>query len=306
MAASRMRFLLASLALLSLSSTSFAQSAGEVERCFQNPTACSTAAPAPPPVAPAPNPTVATTRPAPDYASVLQSPEAERRRIQESLRTLEKYTGPIDGNLQSDATVKGISEWQRGKGHPVTGKLTPEEAQTLHADAAKAPIRRIEPPAIATPPAGTKPPSNEEQLKSLQARLAERRKAAEPKAKSASDALVADLKAFVGSQGKSGPIFEQFKSFVSWFEQARASGRTVGDIAPSVEDYGDARTGNAVTVEVRFAVKQGEQASAHCMVFAWLENGPPSQRRESKAFSCDDIAAVEKWKSEQTLRSAWR
>ena len=34
---------------------------------------------------------------------MLQSPEPDRRHIQESLRTLDKYNGPIDGNLQSAA-----------------------------------------------------------------------------------------------------------------------------------------------------------------------------------------------------------
>ena len=54
--------------------------------------------------------------PAPDYATVLQSPEPDRKRIQESLRTLDKYNGPIDGNLESDATVKAIQDWQKGRG----------------------------------------------------------------------------------------------------------------------------------------------------------------------------------------------
>jgi hypothetical protein len=302
--ASSLRLLPAGFGILLLAQAAFAQSAGEVERCFQNPGVCATApSVAPPPPAhtgPAPAP-----RPGPDYASVLQSPDVERRRIQESLRTLEKYNGPIDGNLQSDGTVKGIGDWQRGRGAPVTGKLTPDEVQVLHADAAKAPIRRIEPPA--TPPAtAARPPSNEEQLKALRARLAERRRVAEPKAKAASDALLADLKAFVASDGKGGAIREQFSSFAGWFDQTRAAGRSIGEIAPAVEDYGDARAGNAVTVEVRLDVKQDGTNSKHCAVFAWREQGTPPQRQETKSFSCDDVAAVEKWKSDQALRSAWR
>ena len=147
-----MRRTLALLILAGLApATALAQSAGEVERCFQNPAVCGQGgggvAPAPTGGAP-----VAATRPAapaapaPDYTTVLQSPEPDRKRIQESLRTLDKYNGPIDGNLQSEATAKAISDWQKGHGaHPV-GKLTPQEAQQLNAEAAKAPIRRIEPP----------------------------------------------------------------------------------------------------------------------------------------------------------------
>ena len=29
-------------------------------------------------------------------------------------------------------------------------------------------------------------------------------------------------------------------------------------------------------------------------------------RKNSEAFSCDDVAAVEKWKTDQALKSAWR
>ncbi|MGZ6125746.1 MAG: hypothetical protein ACXWLR_12350, partial [Myxococcales bacterium] len=107
-----MRGTLALLILAALAPVAaLAQSAGEVERCFQNPAVCGQgggAAPAPSGGAP-----VATARPAaaaPDYTSVLQSPEPDRRRIQESLRTLDKYNGPIDGNLQSEATAKAIAE----------------------------------------------------------------------------------------------------------------------------------------------------------------------------------------------------
>src|SRR5262245_66071159 len=94
-----------------------AQSAGEVERCFQNPAACGWGSGGAAPPAAAPAPPAAAARPAapaPDYATVLQSPEPDRKRIQESLRTLDKYNGPIDGNLQSEATMKAISDWQKG------------------------------------------------------------------------------------------------------------------------------------------------------------------------------------------------
>ena len=118
-----MRRALALLAFAALApAAALAQSRGEVERCFQNPAVCGQgggaqagggAAPAPSGGAP-----VAATRsaPAPDYTTVLQSPEPDRKRIQESLRTLDKYNGPIDGNLQSEATTKAISDWQKAHG----------------------------------------------------------------------------------------------------------------------------------------------------------------------------------------------
>src|SRR5262245_59623336 len=108
--------------------TAWAQSAGEVERCFQNPAACGQGgAPAPAPAhPPAPSgggPVAARpSAPGPDYTTVLQSPEPDRKRIQESLRTLDKYSGPIDGNLQNEATMKAIADWQRGRGSNPVGK----------------------------------------------------------------------------------------------------------------------------------------------------------------------------------------
>ncbi len=305
MAAFSARLALALIGAGAITSSAWAQSAGDVERCFQNPATC-TNAPAPAPVQPQPHVGgTVTPRPAPDYASVLQSPDADRRRIQESLRTLDKYQGPIDGNLQSDPTVKAIGDWQRGRGAAATGKLAAEEVPILHADASKVPIKRVDPSSIATapPPAA---PSNADRLKELQARLAERRKLAEPKAKSASDALLKDLNAFIASDGKTGPIRGQFATFATWYDDTRKAGRQVGAVTPSVEDYGDAKSGAAVTVEARLAVKQGDKSAAQCMVFAWIEKTAGGVREHAQAFSCDDIAAVEKWKSEQALRSAWR
>ena len=119
-----MRLLALLFAALLGPSLLWAQSASEMERCFQNPATCSASAPAAAPAAPAAPGKAAS---AADYAAVLQSPDADRRKIQESLRTLEKYNGPIDGNLQSEATMKAISEWQKGHGHPPVGKLTPAE-----------------------------------------------------------------------------------------------------------------------------------------------------------------------------------
>jgi hypothetical protein len=243
--------------------------------------------------------------PAPDYTTVLQSPETDRRRIQESLRTLDKYNGPIDGNLQSDATTKAIADWQKAHGMHVVGKLTPQEARELNAEAARVPIRRIDPSTQTTSASPSAPPaasSGNDALKSMRTRLAERRKAAEPKADAATQALVRDLKAYVAADGK-GAVGEQFPDFAKWYADTKAAGRTVGEIAPVIDDYGDAKGGPGVSSEVVFETKQGSVSQSHCLVFAWIEGSP---RKNTQAFSCDDIAGVEKWKTEQSLKSAWR
>jgi hypothetical protein len=319
--------LLAVLAIVAFApAISLAQSAGEVERCFQNPGACSqgggggggTAAQAPPPApAPAPAPsgggghaTTRPTAPAPDYTTVLQSPDPDRRKIQESLRTLDKYNGPIDGNLQSDATIKAIQDWQKGRGTNPVGKLTPQEAQQLNAEAARTPIRRVDPStqtatAPATPTPLQPPPpqkSNADALKDLQARLAERRKAAEPKAEAATQSLIRDLKAYVAADGK-GVAGDQFADFAKWYADTKAAGRTVGEIARVIDDYGDAKAGAAVASEVLIETKKGASNHSQCLVFAWVEGTP---RKDPKVFSCDDVAGVEKWKTDQSLKSAWR
>jgi hypothetical protein len=298
-----MRGLLLALVVLT-PATALAQSAAEVERCFQNPNSCSwnNGVPTPLPHGGAPAASAAPAAPrGPDYTTVLQSPEADRRKIQESLRTLDKYNGPIDGNLQSEATTKAISDWQKGHGYNAVGKLTPTEAVTLNNEAARAPIKRLDPSAQAAA-APAAPPSNAELLKALQARLAERRKAAEPKAHAAAEALVKDLKAYVAADGK-GVAGEQFADFAKWYADNKAAGRTIGDIKPAVEDYGDAKAGAAATAEVHFETKQGDQTVPQCLVFAWIEGTP---RKNPQAFSCDDVAGVEKWKTDQSLKSAWR
>lgn len=280
-------------------SLAMAQSAGEVERCFQNPAGCSTgggggtaqSAPAP--------------RAAPDYTSVLQSAEPERRKLQESLRTLDKYNGPIDGNLQSKASEEAIASWQKGHGYAAVGKLTPTEAVTLNNEASKAPIKRINPSTAtaSTPSSAPAPaPSNADLLKALQGRLAERRKAAEPKAEAAVQSLLRDLKAYVAADGK-GAAGDQFQAFAKWYVDNKAAGRTVGDITSTVEDYGDTKDGDAVTAEVALQTKQGDATYPQCVMFAWVEASP---RKETQAFSCDDVAGLEKWKTERALKSAWR
>ena len=239
---------------------------------------------------------------------MLQSPDPDRRKIQESLRTLDKYNGPIDGNLQSDATIKAIQDWQKGRGTNPVGKLTPQEAQQLNAEAARTPIRRVDPstqtataPATPTP---LQPPakSNADALKDLQARLAERRKAAEPKAEAAAQLLIRDLKAYVAADGK-GVAGDQFAGFAKWYADTKADGRTVGEIAPVIDDYGDAKAGAAVASEVLIETKKGASNQSQCLVFAWVEGTP---RKNAQVFTCDDVAGVEKWKTDQSLKSAWR
>ncbi len=312
MAQSELRFA-ALVAVLGLTACggAFAQSAGEVARCFQNPAACSGGGGGGGGAAPAPAPAPVAARPAPaaDYSTVLNSAEADRKKIQESLRTLEKYNGPIDGNLQSEATMKAIGDWQKGRNTPSVGKLTPQEAAQLNAEASRAPIRRLDPTtqaAAAPPPAPTptpmqppQAPSNADALKALQAKLAERRKAAEPKANAAVQGLVKDLDAYVkaGGQGAAG---EQFPGFAKWYADNKAAGRTVGAVTPVVDDYGDAKAGAATTAEIHF---DAGQAGSQCLVFAWLEGTP---RKNTQTFSCDEVAAVEKWKTDQSLKSAWR
>ena len=299
-----MRWLLG-LIVLTVPSLAVAQSAGQVESCFQNPNSCTWENGVPTPRAHAPAPPsapVASAAPrGPDYTTVLNSPEPDRRKLQESLRTLDKYNGPIDGNLSSEATVKGIATWQKGHGYPQSGKLTPTEAAALNNEASRAPIKRLDPKleAAAAPPA---PPSNADRMKELQARLAERRKAAEPKANAATEALVKDLKAYVAADGK-GAAGDQFAGFAKWYADTKSAGRTVGDIKPAVEDYGDAKAGAAATAEVTFDTKQGDNAAKECLMFAWIEGSP---RKVPQAFSCDDVAGVEKWKTDQALKSAWR
>jgi hypothetical protein len=110
-----------------------------------------------------------------------------------------------------------------------------------------------------------------------------------------------DLKAYI-TDGK-GVAGEQFAGFAKWYADNKAAGRAFGDITPNVEDYGDAKAGQAVTTEVTFQTKQGEKTYPQCLVFAWIEGTP---RKNTEAFTCDDVAGVEKWKSSQVLKSAWR
>ena len=73
-----------------------------------------------------------------------------------------------------------------------------------------------------------------------------------------------------------------------------------------VEDYGDVKGGSAAAVEAHFEINQNGKNHSQCIVFAWIDHGLTAPRQNTKSFSCDDVAGVEKWKSEQALNSAWR
>src|SRR5471032_1087727 len=229
--------LAATLVVFTVPGVAFGQlSATDAERCFQNPGACASSS-APPPAATASRPVTP-----PDYTTVLQSPEPDRRKLQESLRTLDKYNGPIDGDLKSEASAKAITEWQKSHGYTQMGKLTPTEAVTLNNEAAKAPIRRLDP---STQTAAAAPPSNADLLKALQAKRAAARKAAEPKAEAAMQSLVKDVKAYVAADGK-GAAGDQFSGFAKWYADSKNANLTIGAITPSTEDYGEAKAGAVV------------------------------------------------------------
>ena len=94
-----------------------AQSAGEVERCFQNPAAlrpAAVAAAAPAPSGGGARRGDAAGRTGAGLCDGAAEPRTRPQAHPESLRTLDKYNGPIDGNLQSEATAKAISDWQKG------------------------------------------------------------------------------------------------------------------------------------------------------------------------------------------------
>ena len=301
-----MRLALLAFAAL-MPAAALAQSAGDVERCFQNPAACSqsggsgAARPAPSGGAP-----VAATRtaPAPDYTTVLQSAEPDRRHIQESLRTLDKYSGPIDGNLQSEATTKAISDWQKSHGMNAVGKLTPQEAQQLNAEASQG----------ADQADGSSAPDRSrgdvDAVGASQRRCAEgaagpaRRAPQGGRAQGRSGGPVADPRPQGLCRGRrQGRGRRSVRAFAKWYADNKAAGRTVGEVKPVIDDYGDAKVGAAVASEILLETKRDGTSQSQCLVFAWVEGNP---RKNTQAFSCDDVAAVEKWKTDQALKSAWR
>lgn len=76
---------------------------------------------------------VASLQPAGGPAQILdekQLGQRQRQRIQERLRAMTLYTGPID-SIMGPLTREAIMGFQRGRSEPVTGYLTPEQFQAL-------------------------------------------------------------------------------------------------------------------------------------------------------------------------------
>ena len=114
--------------------------------------------------------------------------------------------------------------------------------------------------------------------------------------------LVRDLRSYISADGM-GVAGDQFAAFAKWYADNKSAGRTIGEVTPAIDDYGDAKAGAAATAEIRFETRQADKSFSQCLIFAWIEASP---RRNGEAFSCDDVAAVEKWKTDQALKSAWR
>ncbi len=98
------------------------------------PPASTAAAPAAPPAAsPAAPPASTTAAPAAPPASLpaeADLSEANRRQIQEALRRLNYYTGPVDG-IFGPLTRAAIRRFQREIGADATGHLKVDEANRL-------------------------------------------------------------------------------------------------------------------------------------------------------------------------------
>jgi Putative peptidoglycan binding domain len=87
------------------------------------------APPASPPTAP-PASTAAATSAPPSLPAEANMSEANRRQIQEALRRLDYYKGPVDG-IFGTLTRAAIRRFQHEIGADTTGRLTAEEANRL-------------------------------------------------------------------------------------------------------------------------------------------------------------------------------
>jgi len=210
----------------------------------------------------------------------------------------------IDGNLQSDASTKGIAEWQKGKGFSPTGKLTPEEARALNAAASNAPIKRIEPTTPAPPPMNNTA-ANLEGLKAAEAKRAERRRAAEPQAQAALDALLVDMKKYAATDGADGPLASEFRELKGLQAPTGLGRRPDLRLSGTTEDYGTSKSGAAQVAELRFTADPDMNKPAQGVILAWNSSGARNLK-DGVALPCDDVAGLETWKTARGLRSDWR
>jgi hypothetical protein len=150
--------------------------------------------------------------------------------------------------------------------------------------------------------------SDEKKVQSAAARGVDepmkRRQASEPKAQAMASALVDRLRAYIDGES----LEEGFAEFRRWHESRKDEGRTIGEIRTAIDDFGSgsfqARTLDAIAVEVYFELRERSGSQTDCLVFAWLEEAPI--RRAPAVFACDRVAALEQWKSDNAFRSQWR
>ncbi|MBL8675498.1 MAG: hypothetical protein JNL07_11460 [Rhodospirillales bacterium] len=138
---------------------------------------------------------------------------------------------------------------------------------------------------------------------------ADRRRALAPKVEPLAVALVADLKAFIAADGKSGAVADEFAAFAQWFKTARGTKAQISVDRFQIEDYGDATKAGgkaaAIAVVVWFNVAGGSGAPrAVCHLFGWVDDSG-GVRKTPEAFPCDRIAQTEDWKQRHGLRSRW-
>jgi hypothetical protein len=140
---------------------------------------------------------------------------------------------------------------------------------------------------------------------------ADRRRLLASKVNPLGERLVAELQAYLASDGKSEPVGTQFRAFADWYGQLRTAGWTPAVESFAIDDYGDASWsgGSLPTVSVIVYFGLTNQASStpgrNCMVFLWLEDASAGTRRDSTAFSCDAVTEIERWKRQRAMKSKW-
>jgi hypothetical protein len=123
--------------------------------------------------------------------------------------------------------------------------------------------------------------------------------------------LVADLKAYIAADGKSGLIGTEFPTFAQWHGQLKTMKWALSVQSYTIDDFGDATWsgGNlpsvAVVVNFGLTTQGGGSPRANCMIFAWLDDAAAGARREPTAFGCDAVSEIERWKRQRAMRSKW-